>query len=37
MAMENARAKRRGHREDIPAPGMTDVYQLVESLIGGNE
>ena len=33
-AAANARAKRAGCASDIPDPGMTDVYLLVESLIG---
>ena len=33
-AAANARAKRAGCASDIPDPGMTDVFLLVESLIG---
>ena len=36
-AMKNARAKRYGCVSGIPAPGMTDVYLLVDSLIGDDE
>jgi hypothetical protein len=33
-AIENARIKRAGCQDPVPAPGMTDVYLLVGKLIG---
>jgi hypothetical protein len=33
-AVENARIKRAGCQDPVPAPGMTDVYLLVGKLIG---